>query len=210
MNVIILGAPGVGKGTQAQLLVDREKFVQLSTGDILRSEQANGTELGLAAKLYMERGELVPDTVILNMVALRMETGKSYLFDGFPRTIAQAEGFETILSGRGMKIDRVISLEVPFDEIVKRLSSRRVALKSGRVYNLMSNPPKVEGICDVSGEPLIHRADDQPEAIQVRLQEYEKKTAPLKQYYERKIGVSIVDANGEVEAVYRRVKATLA
>jgi adenylate kinase len=210
MNIILLGAPGVGKGTQAQLLSERDGFVQLSTGDILRTEIANGSELGKAAKGYMDRGELVPDTLILNIVALRLDRSRSYLFDGFPRTIPQADGLAHLLSGRDMKLDCVVSLELSNDEIVKRLSSRRVALKSGRVYNLISNPPKVDGVCDVSGEPLVQRSDDQADAIRVRLKEYEVKTEPLKQYYDQRIGVQVVDADGDMETVYRRVKAALA
>ncbi len=210
MNTILLGAPGVGKGTQAQLLSERDGFVQLSTGDVLRTEIANGSELGKTAKGYMDRGELVPDTLILNLVALRLDRSKSYLLDGFPRTVAQADGLTKLLSDRDMKVDVVLSLELPVEEIVKRLSARRVAIKSGRVYNLIFNPPKKDNICDVSGEPLIQRSDDQPEAIRVRLKEYENKTEPLKNYYDQRIGIQIIDADGDMETVYRRVKAALA
>ncbi len=209
MNAILLGAPGVGKGTQAQLLTERDGFVQLSTGDILRTEIANGSELGLSAKGFMDRGELVPDSVILNIVSLRLDKNKSFLFDGFPRTVPQADGLSNLLTSRGMKLDYVISLELPVEAIVERLSARRVALKSGRVYNLLFNPPKVEGICDISGESLIQRSDDKPEAILVRLNEYNMKTEPLKKYYEQRIGVASVNADGDMETVYRRVKAAL-
>ena len=210
MNVILLGVPGAGKGTQAQLLVERDGFVQLSTGDVLRAEIARGSKLGDAARELINRGELVPDAVILDVVALRMEADKSYLFDGFPRTIPQAEGLDRILKSHGSKIDRVLSLELPVAEIVRRLSARRVAPSSGRVYNLLSNLPQKAGVCDISGEPLIQRDDDRPDAIRIRLQEYEAKTVPLKRYYEQRIGVALVDADGDVETVYRRVKAALA
>lgn len=209
MNIIILGAPGVGKGTQAQLLVERDGFVQLSTGDILRKEVVNGTELGLKAKIFMDKGELVPDTVVLNMVALQLIHGKSYLFDGFPRTIIQAEGFDALLKSRGMAIDKVISLEVDEAEIINRLSARRVATKSGRVYNLITNPPKEVGKCDISGEDLIQRSDDKPEAIVVRLKEYLNKTELLKNYYESSIGLTVVDALGDLETVYLRIKSAI-
>lgn len=209
MNVILLGAPGVGKGTQAQLLVMRDGFVQLSTGDILRNEVANGTDLGNKAKVYMDKGELVPDDLIINMVASKLLPEKSYLFDGFPRTLAQAKGFDELLREKRMQIDHVISLNLHYDEIVRRLSARRIAPKSGRVYNLITNPPKVEGKCDVSGEDLILRSDDLPEAIEVRLNEYENKTAPLIQYYQNTIGVKIVDASGDIEEVYQRIKNIL-
>ncbi|MCX7835381.1 MAG: adenylate kinase [bacterium] len=209
MNIILLGAPGVGKGTQAQLLVERDGFVQLSTGDILRSEVQKGTPLGIKAKFFMDKGELVPDDVILEMVASKIIIGESYLFDGFPRTIPQAEGLDRLLVEKAMRIDRVISLELNNEEIIRRLSARRVAINSGRVYNLIFNPPKVDGKCDITGETLIQRSDDMPEAIQVRLKEYERKTAPLFDYYQSKVGVKVVDALGDIETVYSRIKAAL-
>ena len=182
MRLILLGGPGAGKGTQANFIKDNYQIPQISTGDMLRAALKEGTELGLKAKEYMDAGKLVPDDVIIGLVKERIkepDCEKGFLFDGFPRTIPQADA----LKEAGVPVEAVVDIEVPDEEIIKRMSGRRVHLASGRTYHIIFNPPKEEGIDDVSGEPLIQRDDDQEETVRKRLDVYHAQTEPLVDYY---------------------------
>ncbi len=183
MRIILLGPPGAGKGTQAQLISQQFQIPQISTGDMLRAAIREGSELGLQAKSVMDAGGLVSDDLIINLVKERIaqpDCANGCIFDGFPRTIPQADAMETA----GVGIDFVIEIDVPDEEIVKRLSGRRSHPTSGRVYNIFFNPPKVENVDDVTGEPLVMRADDEPETIKKRLAAYHKDTAKLVGFYQ--------------------------
>ncbi|QGU32955.1 adenylate kinase [Thermochromatium tepidum] len=182
MRIILLGGPGAGKGTQAGFIRAHFDIPQISTGDMLRAHVKQGTELGQAARKIMDEGGLVSDDIILGMVKERIaepDCAKGFLFDGFPRTLAQAEA----LKEAGIFIDAVVEIEVPDDEIIKRMSGRRVHLASGRTYHVVFNPPKVEGLDDETGEPLIQRDDDREETVRARLRVYHDQTEPLIGYY---------------------------
>ena len=204
MNLILLGAPGAGKGTQAELLVNKLSIPAISTGNMLREAIANGTDLGKEAKKYMDEGNLVPDDLILGIVAERVsrpDCARGFILDGVPRTLAQAEALEA----RGVKIDHVISIEVDDSEIESRMTGRRVCGKCGASYHITANPPKVEGVCDACGGPLSIRKDDAPETVRKRLQVYHSTTEVLKDFY-GKLGrlrevngsQSIEDANRDI------------
>ncbi len=182
MRIILLGGPGAGKGTQANYIKEKLGIPQISTGDMLRAAVKEGTPLGLEAKKVMDAGGLVSDDIILGLVKERIskpDCAKGFLFDGFPRTLAQAEA----LKKDGVDIDYVVEIAVPDDEIVKRMSGRRVHLPSGRTYHVLYNPPKVEGKDDVTGEPLVQRDDDKEETVRKRLAVYHEQTEPLIEYY---------------------------
>ena len=182
MRVILLGGPGAGKGTQANYIKDRYGIPQISTGDMLRAHVKAGSDLGVAAKKIMDEGGLVSDDIIMGMVKERIaedDCKSGYLFDGFPRTIPQAES----LKAAGIAIDAVVEIDVPDDEIIKRMSGRRVHLASGRTYHVSFNPPKEEGKDDVTGEPLIQRDDDQEDTVRARLKIYHDQTEPLINFY---------------------------
>ena len=182
MRLILLGGPGAGKGTQANFIKDKYRIPQISTGDMLRAAIKAGTELGKNAKGYMDSGGLVPDEVIIGLVKERIKEAdcqKGFLFDGFPRTIPQADA----MKDAGVSIDAVVDIDVPDTEIIKRMSGRRVHLASGRTYHITFNPPKVEGKDDVTGEALIQRDDDQEETVRNRLDVYHAQTEPLIDYY---------------------------
>jgi len=205
VNLVLLGPPGAGKGTLAARLVEEFGFVHLSTGDLLREEVKRGSELGRLAKGYMDRGELVPDEVILGMVRERVDgRDDGFLFDGFPRTIAQAEGLEEILP-----VHLVIYLDLPEEEVVRRLSARRVCKRCGANYNLITQPPKAPGICDRCGGELYQRPDDREEVIRNRFRVYREQSAPLIGYYEGKGILRRVDASLPPEEVFRRVAEVL-
>lgn len=206
LGIILLGAPGVGKGTQAKFLTEKFAIPQISTGDMLRNAIAAKTELGLKAKAIMDQGALVSDEIVIGLVKERLKASdcrSGYLFDGFPRTIAQAESLKTA----GVKIDIVIEIDVARDEIISRLSGRRVHLASGRTYHVLHNPPKVAGIDDITGEALVQRDDDKEETIKKRLDVYTKQTAPLVDYYKNDTAVSFVAINGmqEVKTVEKNL-----
>lgn len=196
-NLVLLGPPGAGKGTVAQRLASERGLLHLSTGDVLRDEVARATALGQRAKDYMDRGELVPDELILSMVKERVEGRSGILFDGFPRTLAQAEGLEKIAP-----IDAVIFLEVDKDTVVSRLSARRICPQCGAVYNLVTQPPKEDERCDQCETKLIQRDDDKPEVIARRFEVYMRQSAPLARYYEKKGLLIRIDADRSPEEVY--------
>ena len=206
--VIFLGPPGSGKGTQAKELARQYGVPHLSTGDMLREHVSNGTPLGLKAKPIMERGELVPDSLVLKMVAERIERPDcehGFVFDGFPRTVAQAKYLGEMLRRQGFKQPFVIHMVIPTSVLMKRLTGRRTCKLGGEIYNIYERPPKVEGTCDADGGELIHRPDDREEVVAPRLNAYEKLTAPLVQYYRRLGALHDVDANRSVEEVRREI-----
>lgn len=212
IRVILLGPPGAGKGTQAKLL--REKFgvCQISTGDILRSAVAEQTPLGRQASEYINRGALVPDGVILNLVAERLkekDCQNGFILDGFPRTIPQAEGLEAVLKARGEALDRVVSLRVPHKLIVERLAGRRTCKDCGALYHVVFDPAKVQDRCDRCGGTLFQRSDDREETIAVRLQVYDTQTAPLENYYRERRMLSEIDGVGSVDAIHTRITGAL-
>jgi adenylate kinase len=206
MRLILLGAPGAGKGTQAQFICEKFAIPQISTGDMLRAAVKAGTELGIAAKKIMDAGGLVSDDIIIGLVKDRLtqpDCSKGYLFDGFPRTIPQAQA----MKDAGVPIDYVLEIDVPFDAIIDRMSGRRVHPASGRTYHVTFNPPKVEGKDDVTGEALIQRDDDKEETVRKRLQVYNDQTRPLVEYYSSWATQS--SAADKVKApAYRKVSGT--
>jgi adenylate kinase len=215
-RLILLGAPGVGKGTQAELLCEHLGACHLSTGDIFRAakalDPAQRTPALTAALDYMRRGELVPDETVLALVAervgcLRCEGG--FLLDGFPRTVAQAEALEKLLAGEKLKLDAVLSYELPLEQIVARLSGRRMCPNCKSVFHTETRPPKVAGICDHCGGKLYQREDDRPESIRVRMEAYERSTAPLVDFYRRRKLLVPVSAEGSPEEIFQRTLAAL-
>ncbi|MDP8208241.1 MAG: adenylate kinase [Candidatus Electryonea clarkiae] len=211
MRLILLGPPGVGKGTQAQFLIDRFEAIQLSTGDLLRAAVREGTELGVSAKGYMDRGELVPDGVILGLIGEKMKelSGKAVIFDGFPRTVPQAEGLDKLMEELNLEVDKALELTIDDEIVVKRLGSRRSCPECGRVYNIMFAPPKDEGVCDDDGTKLILRDDDKEEVIRNRLRVYHDQTAPLSEYYSNVGKLLQVNGDGKVEEIKARVEEAL-
>jgi len=208
MRLVLFGPPGAGKGTQAKRLMGRYGIPQISTGDILRAAVRDETELGLKALAYMKAGDLVPDRIILDLVRERLKEGdcrKGFILDGFPRTVAQAEGLEEVLRTSDMALDRVVSIEVDEEELVRRLTARVVCASCGRGYNLLSAPPKVEGICDDCGGRLIRRADDEEATIRNRLAVYRAETAPVKSFYEERGLLRCVDGSRTIEEVFERI-----
>ena len=184
MRLILLGGPGAGKGTQANYIKEKYQIPQISTGDMLRAAVKAGTELGKKAKQYMDSGGLVPDEVIIGLVKERIKDAdcqKGFLFDGFPRTLPQADA----MKAAGVAIDAVVEIDVPDEEIIKRMSGRRAHLASGRTYHVIYNPPKVEGKDDITGEPLVQRDDDKEETVRKRLDVYHAQTEPLVEYYKK-------------------------
>ena len=216
MRLILLGAPGAGKGTQATFICQKYGIPQISTGDMLRAAVKAGTPLGLQAKSVMESGGLVSDDLIINLVKERIaqsDCAKGFLFDGFPRTIPQAEA----MKAAGVKLDYVLEIDVPFDAIVERMSGRRSHPASGRTYHVKFNPPKVEGHDDVTGEPLVQRPDDQEETVLKRLEVYSAQTRPLVDYYANWAKADAASAplyraisgTGSVESITERAFAAL-
>jgi len=210
MRLILLGPPGAGKGTQANLLRGKFGIPQISTGDMLRAAVKAGTPLGRAAKQVMDAGQLVSDDIIMGLVKERLkqlDCRPGYLFDGFPRTIPQAEGLEA----SGVPIDYVLEIDVPDAEILTRITGRRVHPASGRVYHVKFNPPKVNGQDDVTGEPLVHRDDDREETVKKRLEVYRSQTRPLVDYYKRRMPAKYreISGTGSLEEVTQRALAAL-
>ncbi len=203
-GIVLLGPPGAGKGTQAALLAKELKLQHISTGEILREEVAQGTELGRKAKAYMDRGELVPDELVIAMLRGRLDSGSGFILDGFPRTIAQAEALE-----RMVRLDRVLNIHLSEEEVVRRLSARRVCKSCGRNYNLVSNPPKVEGRCDSCGGELFQRDDDKPEVIRRRYRVYQEETAPLKDFYRERGLLVEVEGGRPIEELFQEALEVL-
>jgi len=203
-HLVLLGPPGAGKGTLAKRLSQELGFLHLSTGDVLRAEVAQGTELGRQAKEYMDRGELVPDELILAMVRSRVAGEKKVLFDGFPRTLAQARGLEEFAP-----VSRVVFLSLAREEVIRRLSSRRVCLQCGALYNLLTQRPREDERCDHCGVKLVQRDDDKPEVIARRYDVYERESAPLVDFYRARGLLVEVDASLPPEEVYQRVRRAL-
>lgn len=209
LNLILLGPPGSGKGTQGERLQEDLELPYYATGDILRAAVKEATDVGLAAKEYMDRGDLVPDEVIIGLIAERLESGEAdrgFILDGFPRTVPQAEALDSKLSEIGRQLTAVILIDASDEEIIRRLSGRRVSSKGGYVYHVDFNPPKVEGVCDVDGSELIVRDDDKPDVIRHRLEQYHEKTAPLVSYYDRQALLNRVDGSQDPDQVGEAVR----
>ena len=212
IHIILLGPPGCGKGTQAQKLIREFGFVQLSTGDMLRAAISKGTEIGMQAKSIIDKGELVSDEIVIGIVRDRIfstECECGYMLDGFPRTLAQAEKLDQILSDRNQKIDVVFRLCVPDDMAIRRIAGRRFHITSGRSYNIEFNPPKIEGKDDITGEKLVQREDDKEEIVQSRLNTYHELTEPLVRYYQKQGIIKAIDGAGSPENIYAEIKQTL-
>ena len=212
MNILIMGPAGAGKGTMSDLILKEYDIPHISTGDMLRENVRNNTELGIEAKGYMEAGKLVPDGVINAMVEKRLQEPdcqKGYLLDGFPRTLVQAEAFTEIAEKIGKPVEVVIALEVGFDVLVDRITGRRICPGCGSIYHTKNNPPKVDGICDNCGSSLVQRKDDTVEQLKVRMDEYEKSTKPVIDFYEARGVVKHFDAGKGRDIVFADIKETL-
>lgn len=212
MRIVMLGAPGSGKGTQAQRLQKEHGLPQISTGDLLRKAVADKTALGQKAKKAMDAGELVSDDIVLGMIKERIaqpDANKGFLLDGFPRNTAQADSLDALLGELKLKLDNVVLLDVDFDVLMKRLTGRRTCSKTGAVLNIYFSPPADLEACRKAGGELIQRADDNEETIRNRLQVYERQTAPLIAYYTKRGLLKTIAATGEVDAIYARFKAAL-
>ena len=208
MRIIMLGAPGAGKGTQAKQIAGKFNIPHISTGDIFRANIKGGTELGKKAKAYMDQGALVPDELVVDLVADRIKQDDckdGYVFDGFPRTIPQAEALDKALEEMGSKIDFAIDIDVPDENIVNRMSGRRACLACGATYHVQFNAPKAEGICDVCGKELVLRDDDKPETVKTRLDVYHTQTQPLIDYYSEKGVLKSVDGTQDVADVFQSI-----
>ena len=212
MRVMLLGPPGGGKGTQAKYIEQKWNIPQISTGDMLRENVKLSTPLGIEAKSYMEKGELVPDQVILNMMESRLQKDdckSGYILDGFPRTIPQAEALTKLLNAINQELNIAILLKLDDEIIVKRMSGRRVHPDSGRVYHIIYNPPKIADKDDVSGEDLIIRPDDQEDTVRNRLKVYKNQTSPLIEYYNKSNILHSIDADGSIEEINNRIKQAI-
>jgi len=209
LNLILLGPPGSGKGTQGERLQEDLEYPYYATGDILRAAVKEGTEVGKAAKEYMDRGDLVPDEVIIGIIAERLESGEAdhgFILDGFPRTVVQAEALDAELGQLGRQLTAVILIDVDDEEIVNRLSGRRVCQEKGHVYHVDHNPPQQEGICDVDGSELYIRDDDKPEVVRHRLEQYQEKTAPLVDYYKKQGLLNKVEGADDPDRVSEKIR----
>lgn len=212
MKLIMLGAPGAGKGTQAKKIADKYSIPHISTGDIFRANIKNGTELGNKAKSYMDQGLLVPDELTCDLVVDRIaqdDCKNGYVLDGFPRTIPQAEALEAALAKMGAKIDHAINVEVPDESIISRMSGRRACLACGNTYHVKYNPPKTEDVCDVCGAGLVLRDDDKPETVKKRLDVYHEQTQPLIDFYDKDGVLVEVDGTQDLEDVFQAITKIL-
>jgi adenylate kinase len=210
LNLILFGAPGAGKGTQSALLVEKMGMTQISTGDLFRAAIKNRTELGIKAQGYMDKGELVPDSIVIGMVEEVLKSGvKSFILDGFPRTVPQAEALDELLKRLNLTISKAIFLEVPKQELMSRLTGRRVCKNCGTVYHAINKPSKVEGICDVCGGQVIQRNDDKTEVIEARLKNYDEYTSPLKDYYTKSHKYVVINGNRDTVEVFSDLKKAI-
>lgn len=206
MKIIMLGAPGAGKGTQAKKIAEKYNIPHISTGDIFRANIKNGTELGKKAKTYMDQGALVPDELVVDLVVDRVaqdDAKNGYVLDGFPRTIPQAEALDAALSKINDKVDYAIDVDVPDENIINRMSGRRACVACGGTYHIVYNPTKIEGICDACGGKLILRDDDQPETVKNRLKVYHEQTQPLIEYYSNRGILKSVDGTQDMADVFQ-------
>jgi len=214
MNIILLGPPGAGKGTQAKRLEDRYGLVQLSTGDMLRALVASGVPLGLQAKEIMEAGQLMPDNLMIQMISDRIDQpdcAKGFILDGFPRTVPQAEALDRMLSGKGMRLDHVIEMSVDDAALIERITGRYTCAKCGKGYHDRFEKPAVEGVCDVCGSTeFTRRADDNEETVRSRLAAYHKQTAPILPYYREQGVLKTVDGMADIDDVTRQIERCLA
>ena len=212
MKIIMLGAPGAGKGTQAKQIAAKYNIPHISTGDIFRANIKNGTELGKKAKTYMDQGALVPDELTCDLVVDRIQQedcANGFVLDGFPRTIPQAEALDAALKKLNETMDYAIDVDVPDENIVNRMSGRRACLKCGATYHIVTIPPKQEGICDNCGSEIVQRDDDKPETVQKRLQVYHDQTQPLIDFYNNKGILKSVDGTKDLDVVFDSIKAIL-
>jgi adenylate kinase len=212
MKLVLLGAPGAGKGTQAKKLIEKYKIPQISTGDILRKAVADGTPLGKEAKSFMDKGELVPDSVVIGLVKERLgqdDCNNGYILDGFPRNTSQAETLDTVLSDMGSPLDIALSVDVDKDVLMKRLTGRRTCKGCQQMYNVHFSPPQKDGVCDKCGGELYQRDDDKEETIKNRLDVYEKSTAPLIDYYGNKGILKSVEGVGNIDEIFNKVVSIL-
>ena len=212
MRLILLGPPGAGKGTQAKRLIERYGIPQISTGDILRAAVREGTELGKKAKQYMDAGQLVPDEVVIGIIRERLkeaDCAKGFILDGFPRTVPQAEALKSVLAELGQALDHVVSIEVPDEDLVERLTGRRTCRNCGAMYHVKFTPPKQEGVCDKCGGELYQRDDDKEETIRARLKVYHDQTAPLVEFYNEEGLLRRIDGVGSVDEIYGRILGVL-
>ncbi len=231
MNLLLFGAPGTGKGTQSAFLTSHYKLCHISTGDLFRKALNEKTSLGLKAESYMCQGKLVPDSIVISLIKevlvnprknikktdqnteknICFETKffRGFILDGFPRTLAQAESLDSLLRGLKLNLDKVLLLNVPESILIERITGRRVAKKSGRVYHIKFSPPKKDAVCDTTGEPLIHRKDDKEEVIKARLKTYHKQTFPLIEYYRKKNILCELDGCGSPKEVFLRIQKKL-
>lgn len=210
MNLILFGAPGAGKGTQSELLIKRQKMTQISTGDLFRAAIKGQTDLGKKAQEYMDKGQLVPDAIVIGMVEEVLKNGiTNFILDGFPRTVAQAEALDELLKKMNLSIGKSVFLEVPMQILMDRLTGRRVCKNCGAVYHVVSKPTKKEGICDSCEGEVVQRNDDKAEVISTRLSTYQEFTSPLKEFY-KKVGKYIeVDGNKDAEQVYQELEKVI-
>ena len=212
MRIVLLGAPGAGKGTQAKKLIEKYGIPQISTGDLLRAAVAAGTPLGKEAKSYMDKGELVPDSVVLGMVEERLKQDdckKGYILDGFPRNTAQAETLDKMLASLNMALTAAVSVDVPFDDLMKRLTGRRTCKACGQMYNVYFSAPKKDGVCDKCSGELFQRDDDKEATIKKRLEVYTAQTEPLMGYYKNKGILKSVAGTGSIDEIFNKVCAIL-
>jgi adenylate kinase len=208
MRLVLLGAPGAGKGTQAKKLIEKYRIPQISTGDILRKAVADGTPLGKEAKVIMDRGELVSDKIVLGLVEERLKQGdckNGYILDGFPRNTAQAEALDKMLNGLKMPLNAALSVDVPKDDLMKRLTGRRTCKNCQQMYNIYYSSPKKNGVCDKCGGELFQRDDDKEETIKKRLDVYDASTAPLINYYKNKGILKSVIGTGSIDEIFKKV-----
>ena len=213
MDIILLGPPGAGKGTQAKMMIEKWRIPQVSTGDILRTAVREGTQLGLEAKSFMDKGGLVPDSVVIGIIEERIkepDAAGGFILDGFPRTIAQAEALEKILADNGRKIDHVISIEVDDEELVTRLTGRRMCKSCGESFHMVFNQPSVENECNACGGELYQRDDDKEDTIRQRIEVYHDQTSPLIEYYRERGGLREVDGTGGISDIFDQIAANLA